>query len=301
MRRLKSRRRKKNNKKMFIVIFIISIFFVCSTGYALLSQKLNIKGIVRLNTGNEECDIHKFNGYKKFEHEITYEIYDTNNGYKVHTMIKITNVGEKYVNRWRSYLIFPENSVINDSYNCNRVFEGDAYIFENPSENYNNIIDAGSSISYDVAYTAPTSDYQIIDVASYGFDSNIEVFPTIADMSQCLNGGEPSVPDEEKIITVTANDNQKWGDTMITTNTTLTISNSSNKDVEYWYVIIDVGENGSIPGCWSATCSQSGTQVKITQPSWRAIIPSNGSISIDFQITVPNGYEYKIIESGILF
>ena len=120
-------------------------------------------------------------------------------------------------------------------------------------------------------------------------------------MSHCLNGGDPTNPDEEEaVIAVTAEDKQKWEDTVTHTNTTLTISNKSSKDIEHWYVILDVGDGGSIPGCWSATCSQTGNQVKITQPSWKAIIPANGSISIDFQITVPLGTTYKIIETGLL-
>ena len=300
MRRLKSRN-KRNKKNSIIITIAFVLLFVCSTGYALLSEKLGVKGIVRLNTGNPECSIHKFNGYHNFEHEISYEIYDTNNGHNVHATITVTNTGDKYVNRWRSYLILPEGYIKNDVYNCKQVFEGDADIYENPNENYNNVIEPGKSIKYDVSYTAPTDDYKIKDVETYGFNSNVEKIPTIADMSHCLNGGEPTDPDEEEtIIAVTAADKQKWDDTVTHTNTTLTITNKSSKDVEHWYIILDVGDGGSIPGCWSATCSQTGNQVKITQPSWKAIIPANGSISIDFQIIVPLGTTYKIVETGLL-
>ena len=61
-------------------------------------------------------------------------------------------------------MILPENSVINDSYNCNRVFEGDAYIFENPSENYNNIIEAvGSSLQKEFGVDPVVADCQALD------------------------------------------------------------------------------------------------------------------------------------------
>lgn len=300
MRKIARRRKSKKNIIFFAIILVV-IVFVCSSGYAYFSQRLNLNGIVKLGIDNTECNIHKFSGYNNFSNEVTYEIYDDNNGYNVHAMITVTNLGDKYVNNWRSYVVLPENVIEKSAYNCKQVYEGSKVdVFENPETNYNNVIESGKSITFDIQYKVSGNDYQIKDVATYGFNTYLERVPDLADFSNCLNGGEVT-DDNNGTIAATYTKTSGWSDsTYDYYDTTITITNNYSEDIENWYVTLEMGEDGSIPGCWSATCSQVGTRVTITQPSWKKIIPANGSIEISFQIRVLKGYSFSIVETGIL-
>lgn len=301
MRRM-ARKRKNKNIIAFFTIALVVIVFVCSSGYAYFSQRLNLNGTVKLSVDNNECSIHKFNGYNEINSEIEYEIYDSSNGYNVHAMITLTNIGDKYVNAWRSYVVLPEDIIKVSSYNCEQVYESNkAYIFENPNS-YNSIIEQGKSITYDIQYQVAGNDYQIKDVATYGFNTNIERIVSLSKFSGCLNGGSSSDDEMNGSISASYANSTNWSDSSyIYYDTTITIINNYAKTVDNWYIVLELGNEGSIPGCWNATCKQNGSKVTITQPSWKNAIPAGGSIDIAFQIKVPKGYQFSIVETGLLF
>ncbi len=302
MRRVKRRRNKKQTKVYILVaILLFVIVFVCATGYAYLSQRLSLNGTANIDkNGNPFCELNKFKGYQEFNDRVSYEVYSINNGvYDIHAIFNITNLGTKNVDTWRAYFSLPEDAVIKNYYNAEEVFQGDAYIFEEPNNNYNNVISPGNSISFDIEFTTTYDDYATKDVVVYGWESAVESKPSISAMSSCLNGGTPDPLPEDPIladINITSNWNLLLYDYY---GFDINITNTTDSPIKNWYVIIDVS-SGSMTGCWSASCSQTDSKVRITGPSWGNTIAANSTSSISFQARVPKGYKITVVEAGVI-
>lgn len=287
-------------KRYIIIIFLIAIF-TFSTGYAFYSQNLSVKGTAKIvDRENSFCDIKKFDGYSEFVTTAKYEIYDSTEKHNVHAIISVTNVGNKYISFWRSFIRLPYGAKITNSYNTTQVFTGDISIFDSPSKQYNNIILAGDTISFDIQYEAPSSNYEIEEIFTYGWDTRYETEPSINKMASCLEGIEIEDPEEEiedeillaEITSVNYYNNDTEG------NIVVSLTNKSDKDISNWYFILDVGNSGSVSGCWAATCSQTNNEVYITAPSWSLTLQPNQKADLQFQVRVESGFKAYIKEAG---
>ena len=81
--------------------------------------------------------------------------------------------------------------------------------------------------------------------------------------------------------------------------TVITLTNNTDSNVNNWYIKLDVGDGGAIPGCWTATCEQSGGIITITPPTWGVNLEPNNPYTIEFQVSTKQ-VEPKVIETGIL-
>lgn len=207
MRKLASRRRK-NKNTILIAMILVVIVFVCSTGYAFFSQKLDLQGTAKLNTDNPYCDLSMFNEYSDFEVSYDYTKYVDNelvsedtdistysdeSNTTVHVTAEITlkNIGTKTVNSWRLFIKLPKDSTMINFWNAIKVYEGNVsdgviFVFEYPSDTFNNLMSPGETVSFNIMYKTISAESDIMSEGAYGWDLATETIPTIENMSSCI-------------------------------------------------------------------------------------------------------------------
>jgi len=384
IRRRSSRKLRKINSKLMAIILII-VVFVCSTGYAYFSQNLSLTGTAKLSGDNPYCKLDLFKGYKDFEVSYDYiyymnhqEILDgplanpNNENVDVRVTITIKNIGTKTVTAWRSFSIFPTTTNVTNFWNASAVYEGAAktgklLIYEYPSIYWNNTMEPGQTITFNVDYSTSDTIVEIQETSIYGWDISTENVPELEDMASCIydgnssggdsgetggdfgetggdsgetggdsgetggdsgetggdsgetggdsgetggdsgetggdsgeTGGDTVTSPDGKIIASVENRYQQDDNGLSYYATVITLTNNTDTNINNWYIKLDVGEGGAIPGCWTAKCEQAEGIITITPPAWGVNLEPKNPYVIEFQ-TSTKQVEPKVIETGIL-
>lgn len=268
--------KKRRNRYTFIVIRIFVVIMISmSVVYAILGQKINIKGTVTVGEKNESNK-----GYN-----VTYVIrnkWTVENKYVFQISMTLENNTDEVLDGWRISIENPENGEILNYYNVNCNFTKDTIEFSNVS--YNAQVPSKGKVTF---------EFQIATTNPYYKPGNI-----IINGSTINPPEEPEKPTdpEEKKAEVTIQKENQWGvEGEYYTQVKIIVKNTGNTEIHSWQFNVSFEDETSFEQLWNATVQKNNNnEYRISNSEYNGVLQAGSEISFGGIIkskNLENNYE----------
>lgn len=262
------RKRKKRSKLIYLIIIVLML----STSYALLSQSLSIKGIVK-GIYFEGYTIDKESNPNITVSNLKRNSWQEGSNYKYQITFTVKNISNEVLDNYKLILTFNSPIIDVSIWNHNYEIDDRKLIVKSQSQ-----LAVNQNIEVSFIITVGINNLILAKIKTESITTTEEIDPNL--------------------FLVTFNRSNGWGNYTYQYN--VTVQNKTNTSLVYWQINVELPSGTNFNSGWNAIFSQTENILTIKNESYNGQLAPNQSASFGIQLNtniqnfVPNKYTVMV-------